>query len=109
MIHYLRHIQNFAAPNGLCLSITESKHIQAVKKPWQCSSKNNALLQTLKTNLRLDKISTYRVHLNSRGMISGPYCLPLGLQALAEGDGLFVVRDDEDAELASDVDDLEML
>ena len=32
--HYRRHIENFGAPNGLCSSITESKHITAVKKPW---------------------------------------------------------------------------
>ena len=32
--HYPTHIKLFAAPNGLCSSITESKHIKAVKKPW---------------------------------------------------------------------------
>ena len=32
--HYCCHIENFGAPNGLCSSITESKHIAAVKKPW---------------------------------------------------------------------------
>ena len=33
-VHYLGLIQAFGTPNGLCLSITESKHIQAVKEPW---------------------------------------------------------------------------
>jgi len=33
--HYRHHIENFGAPNGLCSSITESKHITAVKKPWR--------------------------------------------------------------------------
>lgn len=32
--HYPDLILDFAAPNGLCLSITESKHIKAVKEPW---------------------------------------------------------------------------
>ena len=31
--HYRRNIQLFGAPNGLCSSITESKHIKAVKEP----------------------------------------------------------------------------
>ena len=40
--HALKHfhyaIQFFGSPNGLCSSITESKHIKAVKKPWCRSS-----------------------------------------------------------------------
>ena len=31
MVHYHDHIKNFGSPNGLCLSITESKHIAVVK------------------------------------------------------------------------------
>ncbi len=31
--HYRHLIQEFGAPNGLCSSITESKHIKAVKEP----------------------------------------------------------------------------
>ncbi|KIJ16060.1 hypothetical protein PAXINDRAFT_76254, partial [Paxillus involutus ATCC 200175] len=42
----------FGAPNGLCPSITESKHITAVKKPWRRSNKHNALGQILRTNQR---------------------------------------------------------
>ena len=38
MTHYRFLIQDFGAPNGLCSSITESKHIKAVKKPWRHSS-----------------------------------------------------------------------
>ncbi|KIK80694.1 hypothetical protein PAXRUDRAFT_157990, partial [Paxillus rubicundulus Ve08.2h10] len=32
--HYVHHIQLFAAPNGLCSSITENKHIKVVKEPY---------------------------------------------------------------------------
>ncbi|KAJ2922285.1 hypothetical protein H1R20_g14806, partial [Candolleomyces eurysporus] len=32
MVHYRHLIQEFGAPNGLCSSITESKHIKAVKR-----------------------------------------------------------------------------
>jgi hypothetical protein len=34
LIHYHLLIREFGAPNGLCSSITESKHIKAVKEPW---------------------------------------------------------------------------
>ena len=34
LVHYTFLIQEFGAPNGLCSSITKSKHIKAVKEPW---------------------------------------------------------------------------
>ena len=34
LVHYTFLIQEFGALNGLCSSITESKHIKAVKEPW---------------------------------------------------------------------------
>jgi hypothetical protein len=61
----------FGAPNGLCSSITESKHIKAVKQPWQCSSKYNALSQMLLTNQCLDKIAAARVDFTMHGMLKG--------------------------------------
>ncbi|KAL6303589.1 hypothetical protein BKA93DRAFT_817925 [Sparassis latifolia] len=51
--HYPRHIQNYGAPNGLCSSITEAKHIKAVKEPWRRSNRYNALGQMLLTNQRM--------------------------------------------------------
>ena len=57
MVHYYDHIKNFGSPNGLCSSITESKHITAVKRPWRRSNKHIPLQQMLKTNERLDKIA----------------------------------------------------
>lgn len=41
-------------------SITESKHITAVKNPWRHSSKRKALEQILKTNVRMSKIAVFR-------------------------------------------------
>ena len=35
MTHYCSLIEMFGVPNGLCSSITESRHIKAVKEPWQ--------------------------------------------------------------------------
>ncbi|KAG1880017.1 hypothetical protein F4604DRAFT_1879912 [Suillus subluteus] len=43
--HYIHLIRLFGAPNGLCSSITEAKHIKAVKEPWRCSSQYEALGQ----------------------------------------------------------------
>jgi hypothetical protein len=69
--HYPNLIKMFGAPNGLCSSITESKHIKAVKEPWRRSNRFNALGQMLLTNQRLDKLAASRVDFASRGMLRG--------------------------------------
>ena len=73
MIHYAKLIRAFGAPNGLCSSITESKHIEAVKEPWRRSNRFHALGQMLNTNLRLDILSAARVAFKSHGMLEGGY------------------------------------
>ncbi|KAG0695998.1 hypothetical protein DFH29DRAFT_991856 [Suillus ampliporus] len=70
LTHYILLIHMFGAPNGLCSSITESKHIKAVKEPWRRSSKFNALGQMLLTNQRLDKIAVSRVDFTARKMLN---------------------------------------
>ncbi|KAJ7206355.1 hypothetical protein GGX14DRAFT_367465 [Mycena pura] len=72
LVHYRPGIQAFGAPNGLCSSITESKHIKAVKKPYRRSSRNKPLGQMLLTNQRLDKLEAARVDFTARGMMRGP-------------------------------------
>ena len=67
--HYVRSIREFGSPNGLCSSITESKHIDAVKKPWRRSNRCNALNQILITNDRLDKLQAARAYFQARGML----------------------------------------
>jgi hypothetical protein len=67
--HYPSLIRLFGAPNGICSSMTESKHIQVVKKPWRRSSRNQPLGQMLLTNQRLDKLAAARVDFESRGML----------------------------------------
>jgi hypothetical protein len=64
-------IQQFGAPNGLCSSITELKHIKAVKEPWHHSSRNEPLGQMLLTNQRLDKLAAARVDFASHRMLDG--------------------------------------
>lgn len=69
--HYPRHIREFGAPNGLCSSITESKHIKAIKEPYRRSSRFEALGQMLLINQRLDKLSAARTDFEDRGMLQG--------------------------------------
>ncbi|KAJ7631552.1 hypothetical protein DFH06DRAFT_1438650 [Mycena polygramma] len=71
LTHYRHLIQEFGAPNGLCSSITESKHIKAVKQPWRRSSRYEALSQMLTINDRLDKLAAARVDFVDRGMLPG--------------------------------------
>ncbi|KAJ3715966.1 hypothetical protein DFJ43DRAFT_1134655 [Lentinula guzmanii] len=63
IVHYPQLITDFGVPNGLCSSITESRHITAVKKPWRRSNHYNALSQMLLTDQRIDKLSALRAKL----------------------------------------------
>lgn len=70
MAHYSMLIRLFGAPNGLCSSITESKHIELVKRPWRRSNRYKALIQMLITNQRLDKLTAARADFLIRGMLN---------------------------------------
>ena len=67
--HYPAMIRLFGAPNGLCSSITESKHIKAVKEPWRRSNRHKPLKQILLTNQRLNKLAAARIDFTQRGML----------------------------------------
>ncbi|KAK7007132.1 hypothetical protein R3P38DRAFT_2554040, partial [Favolaschia claudopus] len=71
LVHYPRSVYLFGSPNGLCSSITESKHIKAVKEPWRRSSRFNALSQMLRTLTRLDKVAALKSDFTRRGMMTG--------------------------------------
>lgn len=71
LMHYVRSIRLFGSPNGLCSSITESKHIKAVKEPWRRSNRYNALSQMLRTLSRLDKMAALRSAFTQHGMMEG--------------------------------------
>ncbi|KAI9056389.1 hypothetical protein FKP32DRAFT_1586143 [Trametes sanguinea] len=71
LLHYTRMIKLFGSPNGVCTSISESKHIAAVKRPWRASNRNKPLLQILRTNTRLSKLAALRVQLGARGLLHG--------------------------------------
>ena len=98
LVHYITGIRLFGSPNGVCSSITESKHIRAVKKPWRASSKNNPLPQILRANQRLDKLSAARSVFTSRHMLAGDVLADaLGLEPeyLVPEDGAVDEAEDE--------------
>ena len=67
LVHYFMSIQLFGSPNGLCSSITESKHKEEVKDPWRRSSRYKALYQILLILVRSEKMAALRrlfVHLS---------------------------------------------
>jgi len=76
MAHYRQHIENFGAPNGICSSITESKHIVAVKRPWRRSSRYNPIHQIMQTNRRTEKLLAARAHFTLHGMLNTPTWQP---------------------------------
>lgn len=71
LLHYFYSIHLFGSPNGLCSSITESKHIKAVKELWRRSSRYHALIQMLRTLVRMDKMATLRRTFAKMGMLAG--------------------------------------
>ncbi|KAJ7713519.1 hypothetical protein B0H14DRAFT_2644779 [Mycena olivaceomarginata] len=71
MVHYIPSIILFGSPNSLCSSITESKHIKAVKEPWRRSNRHNALIQMLHILTRLDRLAAIRSISASQGMMHG--------------------------------------
>ena len=99
MVHYYDHIKNFGSPNGLCSSITESKHIAAVKRPWRRSNKHAALPQMLKINERLDKLAAARADFTVRGMLTDS-CLVQAFRDTFSED-----RMDEDTDDSDESDD----
>lgn len=101
--HYPQHIRNFGAPNGICSSMTEAKHIKAVKEPWRRSNRFEALGQMLLTNQRLEKLSAARVDFTARGMMTGT-CLSAAYAAAVQAT-LDPDHADQDSTNAGDFDD----
>ncbi|KAJ7572018.1 hypothetical protein C8J56DRAFT_809850 [Mycena floridula] len=69
--HFTPSIRLFGSPNGLCSSITESKHIRSVKEPWRRSNHYNALPQMLCTITRMEKMEALRSVLARQGLLVG--------------------------------------
>ena len=106
LTHCHHHIKKFGAPNGLSSSITKSKHITAVKKPWHQSSRYKALGQMLTINTRNDKLAAARIDFSSCGMLRGT-CLSDALKKLhnaLEPDDCNDSDPDPDSEGGQDLD-----
>jgi hypothetical protein len=73
LVHFVRGIIMFGSPNGLCTSITESKHIEAVKKPWRRSNRFQPIGQIIRIITRIGKLAAALVEFGFRGMLpAGP-------------------------------------
>lgn len=81
ILHYHWLIQQFGSPDGLSTSITESMHIDAVKKPWRRTNHFEELKQILLINQRLDKLAAFRSRLFGEGLLNAPL-MPDGAQAI---------------------------
>ena len=83
MAHYSMLICLFGAPNSLCSSITESKHIEEVKGPWQWSNRYNVIFQMLVTIQCHEKLAASQADFEAWGMLNGnildTYNLLLGM------------------------------
>ncbi|KIL55144.1 hypothetical protein M378DRAFT_91349, partial [Amanita muscaria Koide BX008] len=97
LVHYMDTIQQFGSPNGLCSSITESKHIRAVKQPYRRTNHYQPLGQMLIINQRLDKLAALRASLEAKGLLSK---VPDGVEDLKRkaGEGQGEEEEEEDCE-----------
>ncbi|KDR70757.1 hypothetical protein GALMADRAFT_214468 [Galerina marginata CBS 339.88] len=59
------------AITGPALEHFQSKHIKAVKELWRRSSRHHALIQRLRTLVRMDKIAALHRLFTKRGMLAG--------------------------------------
>lgn len=113
LTHHLYGMQFFGAPNGLCSSITESKHIHAVKVPWQRSNRYKALHQMLQTITRSDKMAALAENLRDQGLLQGlttSYMLSQMCSEMSDDEEVTlgwrnIVRDQDSSLNADDVED----
>jgi hypothetical protein len=96
IFHYCCQIEDFGAPGGLCSSITESRHITAIKRPWRQSNKYEALGQMLLINQQLDKLIAMCSDFCARGML--PSVHTAGVPHVNDGKG-----DEEDGSVEENV------
>ena len=100
LTHYAHLIRLFGSPNGLCSSITESKHIKAVKEPWRRSSRFKALAQMLHAIVRMEKMAALRRTFNHLGMLKTSLASSI-IESLVKPE---VKSDESEAGFGSDMD-----
>ncbi|KAH9923725.1 uncharacterized protein BXZ73DRAFT_91410 [Epithele typhae] len=96
LFHFPQAIILFGALIRLSTSITESKHIEAVKRPWRASNRSDALPQVLTRLIRVSKLNALRVELGRSGLLEGE----ITDWALREPEVTFAVKPDLAVELA---------
>ena len=81
--HYIQLIWEYNFLNGICSSITENKHMNAVKEPWRRLSKWQMMCQMLISNQCMDKLVASHTLFKSWDMLKGT-CLSDTLYQLCE-------------------------
>ena len=97
--HYPRSIRLYGSPNGLCSSMTESKHIKAVKEPWRRSSRHKALVQMLRTNCRMDKMAFAQRAFARQGMMAGTTSAYMAMTLRGEQPAVHETPNNEDNDI----------
>ena len=72
IMHFPYLIGRYGAPNSVCTSITESRHISAVKDAYCQSNQNEEMRQVLLTNQRSDKLAAAMADFVGHGMLDRP-------------------------------------
>jgi hypothetical protein len=104
--HYVHGIRLFGALNGLCSSITESKHIESVKKPWRTSSQNAPISEMMVRISRLEKLTGLKAYLMSLQLMWGSTSqfMQAWLTRLGNNEASLTADSDTASDAASDVD-----
>ncbi|KAF5338761.1 hypothetical protein D9611_013338 [Ephemerocybe angulata] len=105
LLHFIPSIIDFGAPNGLCSSITESRHISAVKETWRRSSRYNALSQMLVTIVRLDKMSALERILAKNGFLEGSTAMGMARSFLLGDASISEVELDDENDVDEECED----
>ncbi|KAF8263103.1 hypothetical protein EI94DRAFT_1773032 [Lactarius quietus] len=71
LMHFYHAIHLFGSPNGLCSSITESKHIETMKDTWRRTSRYYAIYQMLRILFCMAKMLALHRRLQRNGMLRG--------------------------------------
>jgi hypothetical protein len=70
LVHYTDNICLFGALPGLDSSITESKHIKAIKEPWRKLNRNSTVKQMITKNCRLSQMAALQVKFACQAMLA---------------------------------------
>jgi hypothetical protein len=69
LFHFRHNIEDFGSANGVCTTLSESKHKTAIKEPWRRTNQNAPIRQMLTINTRMDQLAACKVIFTMRGLL----------------------------------------